>query len=149
MSQNPHQNSGHRQNAIVTIARKVHFSSGHRYFNSRLSDEENKKIFGKHYSTHGHGHNFTLEGYFNGPINPESGLVINLIEIDQLLKKVSDPFDHHFINTDVPYFKDVVPTTENIATYLYKELKKELKNPGVQLLKVRLYEGDTFWVDVQ
>lgn len=134
---------------IVIIARKVHFSSGHRYFNPRLSDSDNQKLFGKHYSTHGHGHNFTLEGFFKGPIDAESGIVVNLIEIDQLLKKVTDPFDHHFINTDVPYFKEVVPTTENIARYLFNELKKELRAPNVELVKVRLYEGDSFWVDVE
>ncbi|MDZ4661879.1 MAG: 6-carboxytetrahydropterin synthase [Pseudomonadota bacterium] len=137
------------QTPTVTIARKVHFSSGHRYFNPQLSDDQNKKLFGKHYSTHGHGHNFTLEGFFKGPVDPESGIVVNLSEIDELLKKVSDPFDHHFINTDVPYFKKIIPTTENIASYFFGVLKKEMSHPGVELVKIRLYEGDSFWVDVE
>ncbi len=131
----------------VTIARKVYFSSGHRYYNSRLSEEENKKLFGKMFSEHGHGHNFILEAYINGPVNPESGIVINLIEIDNLLKKVTDPFDHHFINTDVPYFQDVIPTTENMAVYFYNEVKKNLPDKNLKLLKVRLYEGEFMWVD--
>lgn len=134
---------------IVTIARKVHFSSGHRYYNPKLSDAENKTLFGQHYSTHGHGHNFTLEGFFKGPIDPETGLVVNLIEIDALLKKVSDPFDHHFINTDVPYFKEVVPTTENMALYFSREIKKGLGLRGIEVVKVRLYESDSFWVDAE
>lgn len=131
----------------VTIARKVYFSSGHRYYNSKLSEEENKKLFGKAYSVHGHGHNFILEAYINGPVNAESGIVINLIEIDDLLKKVTDPFDHHFVNTDVPYFKEVIPSTENMAVYFYNEVNKNLPGKNLKLLKVRLYEGEFMWVD--
>ncbi len=131
----------------VAIARKVYFSSGHRYYNPRLSETENKKLFGKTYSENGFGHNFMLEAYFSGPVNPDSGIVVNLILIDDLLKKITDPFDHHFINTDVPYFKEVVPTTENLARYLYQEIKKNLPAPNINLLKVRLYQGDFIWVD--
>ncbi len=131
----------------VTIARKVYFSSGHRYYNPRLSDEDNKKLYGKMYSEHGHGHNFILEAYINGPVDPESGIVINLIAIDNLLKKVTDPFDHHFVNTDVPFFKDVIPTTENMAVYFYNEVAKQLPDRKLKLLKVRLYEGEFMWVD--
>lgn len=132
---------------MVTIARRIYFSSGHRYYNPDLSDEENKKLFGRAYSEHGHGHNFILEVYLSGPVNPESGIVVNLIVIDSLLKKVTDPFDHHFINTDVPYFKNVIPTTENMAIYFYNEIKQNLALPEIALIKVRLYEGEFVWVD--
>lgn len=132
---------------LVTIARKVYFSSGHRYYNSKLSESENRQLFGRAYSEHGHGHNFILEAFINGPLNPDSGIVVNLIEIDNLLKKITDPFDHHFINTDVPYFKDVVPTTENMAVYFYNEIVKNLPNENLHLVKVRLYEGEFMWVD--
>ena len=132
---------------MVTIARRIYFSSGHRYYNPRLSDEENKKLFGRAYSEHGHGHNFILEVYLSGPINPDSGIVVNLIVIDSLLKRITDPFDHHFINTDVPFFKEVIPTTENMAIYFYNEIKQNLALPDISLIKVRLYEGEFVWVD--
>ncbi|OQW47531.1 MAG: hypothetical protein A4S09_15100 [Proteobacteria bacterium SG_bin7] len=131
----------------VTIARKIYFSSGHRYYNPRFSEEENKKLFGKAYSVNGYGHNFILEVYLNGPVNADSGIVINLIEIDNLLKKVTDPFDHHFINTDVPFFKDVIPTTENMAVYFYNKIRENLPSKNIKLLKIRLYEGEFMWVD--
>ncbi len=130
------------------LARRVHFSSGHRYFSNQLTEEENKKTFGSCYSPYGHGHNYILEAFFEGPINPITGMVINLIEADQILKSVTDPLDHHHLNYDIPYFKEVVPTCENIAQYLYKEIEKKIVGREVKLFKVRLYESEDLWADV-
>lgn len=130
------------------LARRVHFSSGHRYFSDQLTEDENKKIFGSCYSPYGHGHNYILEAYFEGAIDPITGMVINLIEADQILKSVTDPLDHHHLNYDIPYFKNVVPTCENIAQYLYKEIEKKIAGRSLKLFKVRLYESEDLWADV-
>lgn len=134
---------------VVTISRRVSFSSGHRYFNPDLSTDENREIYGPHYSDHGHGHNFVLEASFEGPVNPKTGMVVNLKDVDQLLKRVTDPMDHHFLNTDIPYFHDRVPTTEQIASYCFEEIQKELGEGVLRLRRVRLYEGQDLWVDCE
>lgn len=130
----------------LSLARKTHFSCGHRYFNAKLSEEENKKIFGSCYSEHGHGHNYTLEAFFTGPIDSDTGMIINLRDIDQLLKTVTSTLDHKHLNFDHPYFKSVIPTTENICIYLFDKIKIELPN-NIKLKKIRLYENEDLWVD--
>lgn len=131
------------------LARRVHFSSGHRYFNPEFSEEKNREIFGSCYSPYGHGHNYILEAYFEGPVDPQTGMVVNLRDVDQLLKEVTDPLDHHHLNFDIDEFKNKIPTTENIALYLYREIQAKMKDQdAISLYKVRLFEGDDLWVDV-
>lgn len=129
----------------VQLARRIHFSSGHRYFNKNWNEKKNKEIFGLCYSEHGHGHNYTLEVYLTGPINPETGMVINLQEVDHILKQVIAPLDHQHLNHDLEEFKEKVPTTENLAQYCFKKVREKLNS--VQIDKVRLFEGEDLWVD--
>jgi 6-pyruvoyltetrahydropterin/6-carboxytetrahydropterin synthase len=131
---------------VVTICRKVKFSSGHRYFQPDLTDEENREVYGTSYSEHGHGHNYVLEAYVEGPIDPKTGMVINLKDLDAVLKEVTSPLDHHHLNFDVAHFRQVVPTTENIAAYCFTEIDKRLER-RFRLRKVRLYEGSDLWAD--
>lgn len=134
----------------VSLARRIHFSSGHRYYSPQLSEEENRRVFGSCYTEHGHGHNYILEAFVSGTIDPVTGMILNLADLDKILKVVTDPLDHHHLNFDIPYFKDIVPTTENLARYLHEKLTLELKAyPGVHLEKIRLFEGDDLWVDYQ
>jgi 6-pyruvoyltetrahydropterin/6-carboxytetrahydropterin synthase len=128
------------------LARRVRFSCGHRYHNPNWTEEKNKQVFGSCYSEHGHGHNYILEGFFLGPIDPESGMVMNLAEVDQIMKITVLPLDHHHLNFDVAEFKSQVPTTENIAKYCFEKLDG-LVPEGVELYKVRLYEAEDLWVD--
>jgi len=130
------------------LARRVHFSSGHRYFSDQLTEEENKRIFGSCYSPYGHGHNYILEAYFEGPIDPVTGMVINLSDVDRILKEATDPLDHHHLNYDIPYFKKIVPTCENIAQYLYNEIENKINDQKIKLFKVRLFESEDLWADV-
>ena len=74
-------------------------------------------------------------------------MVMNLKDLDSLLKEVTAPLDHHHLNLDVEYFRERVPTTENIARFCYEELRRRLAVPGVRLVKVRLLEGSDLWVD--
>ena len=106
------------------IARKIHFSCGHRYYNPEWDTDKNKEIYGNYYSEYGFGHNYTLEAYISGAISPETGIIQDIRELDDYLKKVTDRLDHKFLNEDVDNFSDKVPTSENIALYCYKELKR-------------------------
>jgi 6-pyruvoyltetrahydropterin/6-carboxytetrahydropterin synthase len=132
---------------IVTICRKIAFSSGHRYFNPGLSEEENRKLFGDSYTESGFGNNFILEAYVDGEINSKTGMVINLRELDGVLKDVVRPLDHHFLNTDVAYFREVIPTAENLAIYCFSAIQEYLRDKPIDLRRVRIFEGPDFWVD--
>lgn len=137
-------------NLVSELARKKHFSCGHKYENTNWSDEKNKEVFGSCFSEHGHGHNYLLEAFFSGSISEETGMIINLVDVDNILNFVTDKLDHKFLNTDVAEFKDKTPTTENIALFCFTEINKALLNEheGVKLTKVRLHETDDLWVDV-
>jgi 6-pyruvoyltetrahydropterin/6-carboxytetrahydropterin synthase len=137
----------HAQEAgMVTLCRKVSFSCAHRYYQPGLSESENRRIYGSLYSEHGHGHNYILEAHVEGPIDWDTGMVINLKELDSVLKEITSPMDHHHLNFDLPYFQKTVPTTENIAVYCFEEIDKRLA-PPVRLRKVRLQEGTDLWVE--
>ena len=131
---------------MVYLTRKVRFSSAHRYVNHDLSDEENKKLFGKCYNPHGHGHNYLLEVTVCGDVEQRTGMVVNMVDLDQLLQEeVVDVFDHRHINEEVPGFEEAVPTSENIARYLWSRINIRLN--GCALYCLRLHEDESFWVD--
>ena len=136
--------SSHRQGRL---ARRVHFSSGHQYYNPKFDENKNRQLFGSCFSKHGHGHNYILEAYFEGPNCEDTGMIINLRTIDSLMKEVVAPLDHHHLNLDVEEFKTKIPTTENIAYYCFHKIQNRLKEHSVQLFKVRVFEGDDLWVD--
>jgi len=133
---------------MITLSRRVHFSSGHRYYNSDWNEEKNKQVFGSSYSTHGHGHNYILEAQVQGPINKDTGMVMDLADLDKVLKDVSDQLDHKHLNDSVEYFKSKTPTTENIAQFCFDNINKQLKLfTEAKLYKVRIFEGDDLWAD--
>ena len=103
----------------VRITRTVRFSAAHRYHSDRLSDEENRRVFGKCNRPHGHGHDYRVDVGVVGPVDPVTGMVMNLADLDAVLKEhVVEPLDHGFLNYDVEHFASVVPTCENIALYV-------------------------------
>lgn len=134
-------------NLNPVIARRRLFSTAHIYKQDAFSEDKNREIFGACYSEHGHGHNYTLEIFVEGPIDSINGLVVNVNELDLILKKVCDPFDHKHINFDVPAFQNVVPTTENLASYFFTVTAHELKLalPALALNRIRLFETDDLW----
>lgn len=138
-------------NKNIRMSRKVFFSSAHLYKQSNWSPEENTKAFGKCFSEFGHGHNYVLESFFEGPIHSETGLLVNLLDVDPLLKKVTDEFDHMHINFTHPHFKYLVPTTENLASYIFGAINKEIANSPIHFLKlykIKLFEEPDLWVEV-
>ena len=133
----------------VTICRKISFSSGHRNYHPDLSEEQNRELYGSSYSEHGHGHNYVLEAHVEGVLDTRTGMVMNLRDLDTILNNVTAPLDHHFLNYDVPYFREVVPTTENLAAFCFQEIAKQLAGERFTLRRIRLFEGTDFWVDFE
>ncbi|NXJ82763.1 PTPS synthase, partial [Trogon melanurus] len=110
-----------------------------------LSDEENLKLFGKCNNPNGHGHNYKarllISFLFSLQIDPVSGMVINLTDLKEYMQKaIMEPLDHKNLDKDVPYFAEVVSTTENVAVFIWENLKKLL--PVGILYKVKVYETD-------
>ena len=132
------------------LTRQVEFEASHRYWNPAFSDEENYRIFGKCVSPYGHGHNYVLRVTLCGQVDQRTGMVMNVKELDRILKEVINEFDHKFINLDHAAFHDRVPTTENLASYMRDRIEITLraeKGP-YQLSRLRLYEEPTLWAEV-
>ncbi len=130
------------------ITRKVEFSASHVCRIPRLSDEENRKLFGMAANPHGHGHNYVLEVSLRGDPDPVTGMVMDLKELKEVLNRyVVEPYDHRFLNHEVPPFDRVVPTTENIARDIWNRLEPHLSNGRSRLHSVRVYETPDLYVD--
>jgi len=131
---------GNNMEASLTVG--THFSAAHRLARPDLSYEENCEIYGKCARPHGHGHNYHLEVTVTGEIDPRTGMIVNLEQLHNILEEVVvEPFDHYFLNEDIPYFAEVVPTAENIALYIGQLLKAPTTELGVILEKVKLIES--------
>lgn len=132
--------SSANQNSAVTVAlgRRYHFAASHRLHTSQLSDAENTRVFGKCNNPYGHGHNYTLEVLLSGKIDPATGMIANLADLDSFVEReVLAPFDHKSLNDDVPAFCNHVPTTENLCIEIFRRLKSF---PHAKLERVRVQE---------
>lgn len=124
---------------IATICRKAHFNAAHRLHNSNWSDEKNKAVFGKCNSPNYHGHNFELEVRIRGEVDPDTGFVMDLAVLGNMIKtEVEDRFDHKNLNEDCPEFENVMPSTEYFSEIIYSILKRKLQED--QLLHITLFE---------
>ena len=123
----------------VTVSRKAHFNAAHRLYRKDWSDEQNDAIFGKCSNPHFHGHNYELIVSVTGPIDPDTGYVMDMKVLKDYIKsEVEDAFDHKNLNIEVPEFADTIPTAENIVVVIYNKLKKILTSE--QSMEVVLYE---------
>lgn len=123
----------------ATVNRRAHFNAAHRLFHKDWSDEKNLEVFGKCSNPNYHGHNYELIVSVTGNIDPETGFVMDLKRLKDIIKvEVEDPFDHKNLNVEVADFKNLNPTTENIAMVIYNKVKKKL-NPDFDLT-ITLYE---------
>ena len=123
----------------VTVSRKAHFNAAHRLYRSDWSFEKNDAIFGKCNNPNFHGHNYELIVSVTGEIDPETGYVIDVKILKDFIKsEVEDAFDHKNLNLDVPEFKNLNPTAENIVVVIYNKLKAVLD--AHLFLEVTLYE---------
>ncbi|WP_341225296.1 6-carboxytetrahydropterin synthase [uncultured Arcticibacterium sp.] len=134
-------------NRKVAVFRKEHFNAAHRLHRPDWSDEKNDAVFGKCNNPNFHGHNYNLDIKVVGEVNPETGYVIDIKVLSDLIKEhVLDAFDHKNLNLDVPEFKELNPTAENIAIVIYEKLERALNNHELDL-KVRLYETERNYVE--
>jgi 6-pyruvoyltetrahydropterin/6-carboxytetrahydropterin synthase len=122
----------------VELGRRYRFSASHRLHNSALSAEENAKVYGKCNNPYGHGHNYVLEVRVSGEIDPVTGMIANLADLDSFVARaVLDDVDHKSLNEDVEAFHETVPTTENLCKEIFRRLRAF---PGAQLESVRIQE---------
>jgi 6-pyruvoyltetrahydropterin/6-carboxytetrahydropterin synthase len=123
----------------VTVSRKAHFNAAHRLYRKDWSTEQNNAIFGKCNNPNYHGHNYELIVSVTGAIDPETGFVMDVKILSDMIKKnIEDQFDHKNLNLDVPAFSELNPTAENIAVVIWNLLRVEIKE--TLDLEITLYE---------
>ena len=132
----------------VDVTRKVRFCAAHRYNRKDWTPEKNREVFGACNNPYGHGHNYELEVTIRGSVDPLTGMVINLRRIDEILReKIVSRFDHRHINEEVEGFKDNIPTTENLAVYIWDLIEPEFSKEEVELSRVRLREDSFLYAE--
>jgi len=129
-------------NPIIT--KKYHFCASHKYGNSNWSEEKNYEVFGKDYNNHGH--NYILEVSVTGPIDPDSGWLVDLQKLGQVVKKnVVNILDHSQIEKDIDWFKGKQPSSENILLWAWEEIAPMMEQ-GI-LHRLRLVETHSIYTD--
>jgi 6-pyruvoyltetrahydropterin/6-carboxytetrahydropterin synthase len=122
----------------LELGRRYRFSASHRLHTAHLSEEENFRVFGKCNNPYGHGHNYVVEVSLSGDVDPATGMIANLADLDAFVQRhVLEDFDHRSLNEDVLAFRDTVPTTENVCIEIFQRLKSF---PEAKLERVRVEE---------
>lgn len=131
------------------LTRRYHFAASHRLASPALSEEENRRLYGKCNYPYGHGHDYTLEVSVEGPLDP-AGQIVNRRELDELVgRRVLELVDHKNLNLDVPEMEGAVPTTENLASFIQRRLCEGWDLPP-RLARIRIIETarNTFELEV-
>lgn len=127
---------------IAYLTRKQQISCCHRLNSPFLTEKENEKLYGKCNNIWGHGHNYTVEVTIRGPIDPLTGMVVNLEDLKLWMQKVvMDQMDHKNIDKQVDHFENVTSTTENLAVYIFEDLQRQMPKPEL-LYEVKVHETD-------
>jgi 6-pyruvoyltetrahydropterin/6-carboxytetrahydropterin synthase len=123
----------------VRITRRATFAAGHILCRPEWSDARNREVFGA--CVNDHGHNYIVEVTVGGPVDAETGMVVNLKHVDAVLRReFIDAVDHRHLNRDVEFLRGVIPTAENVALAAFQRLEPHLK--PARLLKVRVVESE-------
>jgi len=126
------------------ITKKYHFCASHKYGNNHWSEEKNFKVFKKDYNTHGH--NYILEVSMTGPVNPDTGWLVDLEHVNKIVKfNVVDIIDHSQIEKDIPWFEGKQPSSEVIVVWIWEQIDKDLE--GAKLHRIRLVETHSIHTD--
>jgi 6-pyruvoyltetrahydropterin/6-carboxytetrahydropterin synthase len=129
----------------VLVGRRETFNAAHQLYDPGLSDEENRRLFGK--CANLHGHNYVLEVVVSGEVDQASGYVLDLKVLSDIMNgQVIRDVDHRNLNTDVPWLSGRIPTAENLAVTFWERLQPEL--PEGLLRSVRVWETDKNWAEV-
>ena len=122
----------------VSLTRRYRFAASHRLHNAKFSQEENLRLYGKCSNPHGHGHNYVLEVTIAGAVDPSTGMIANLGDLDPFVgREVVEALDYKYLNEQVEEFRDIVPTTENVAREIFRRLRKF---PQAHVERVRIEE---------
>lgn len=107
----------------IALTRRYWFPASHRLFRTDWSEAENRRAFGKCANLHGHGHNYVMEITVTGPVDGETGMIVNLAALDEFVRmRVLEEFDHANLNEQVREFRDCIPTTENLCRVIFNRL---------------------------
>jgi 6-pyruvoyltetrahydropterin/6-carboxytetrahydropterin synthase len=122
----------------IELGRRYRFTASHRLYSEKLSPEENLRVYGKCSNPYGHGHNYVVEIGVSGAVDPTTGMIVNLVDLDEFVEReVLEVFDHKSLNEEVPALRGIVPTTENVCMEIYQRLKCF---PKAKLERVRVEE---------
>ena len=122
----------------MRLTRRYRFAASHRLHSPAFTDDENRELYGKCSNPYGHGHNYVVEVAVSGPVDPATGMIANLADLDSYVQReVLDAFDHVYLNEQVPAFREMVPTTENVAREIFRRLEKF---PLARLERVKIQE---------
>ena len=122
----------------LQLTRRYAFAASHRLHNPQLSEAENQRLYGKCANPYGHGHNYRVEVTMSGPLGRATGMIANLSELDAFVEReLLEPFDHKYLNVEVPEFRSAVPTTENLCMEIFRRLRKY---PAAHLERIRIEE---------
>lgn len=130
------------------ITRRERFNAAHRLYRPEWDDEKNMEVFGKCSNPNWHGHNYTLFVTVRGNIDPETGFVVNLRKLSDLIRsKIIEKVDHKNLNIEVDFMKEQIMSTENIAAAIWNELYEPVKKIGGELYRVKLIETENNFVE--
>jgi 6-pyruvoyltetrahydropterin/6-carboxytetrahydropterin synthase len=129
----------------VLVSRRESFNAAHQLRDPRLSEADNRRLYGK--CANLHGHNYVLEVVIAGEIDQTTGYVVDLKQLSDIIsKRILEDVDHHNLNTDIPWLEGLIPTAENLAVAFWERIRSEL--PTGSLRSVRVCETDKNWAEV-
>jgi 6-pyruvoyltetrahydropterin/6-carboxytetrahydropterin synthase len=132
----------------VYISRKENFNAAHKLWNSKWSDEKNEAVFGKCANKNWHGHNYDVIVTVKGIPSEDTGFVIDLKDLSQIMSKfIIKPLDHKNLNLDVPFLEGLLPSTENVIIKIWEQIELPIKELGGELAKIKLEETENNFVE--
>ena len=133
---------------MIYLTRRERFSAAHRIFNPGLSPEKNNELYGLCSNPEWHGHNYILFITIKGEVDPDLGYLLNLKTLKEIIKRfVIEPLDHKNLNTQVPFLKGEIASTENIAIAIWGVLEKPIKEEGAELHCVKIAETENNFIE--
>jgi 6-pyruvoyltetrahydropterin/6-carboxytetrahydropterin synthase len=136
---------------VIQLSRTVHFNAGRHLWRRDWTEEKNRAVYGDE-GPHGYGHNYALEVAVEGEIDPETAMVVNLTDLDRILKEEVDrPLDHRNLNLDVPEFAHASPTAERLASWIWERVAARIRTEGwkCRLSRLRLRLAPDFAVEIE
>ncbi|MFH2094716.1 MAG: 6-carboxytetrahydropterin synthase [Bacteroidota bacterium] len=128
---------------MLYVTRRETFNSAHRLFNPEWTDEKNIEVFGPCSNKNWHGHNYVLYVTVKGEVNPDTGFVVNMKILSELIREIIlVHIDHKNLNLDVDFLEGVIPTSENMCMAIWKKLEEPVSRLGIQLHSVRIQETE-------